>query len=235
MFFFIHCIPLLPSLPLPAIFKVCIVIKIKETIYYPIYFCWFLIHDKVNISMQPQSQRFEHNVLRRNTRRGEGNRCILPKSQPKEILDFPLACIPTNKKNDRSQVASSKLASCDLIDRLLKGHSLHRNDTTDNALMPIRFPITNLNSKQQQQQPKATGSIQHAIDPFIYAYSPPNPSMMDWTRHYPEFYPAKEGQVQKKVEFADIGCGYGGLLIALAPLFPDTLMLGKCEGKQKDG
>lgn len=65
---------------------------------------------------------------------------------------------------------------------------------------------------------------------FIYAYSPPNPSLMDWTRHYPEFYPAKEGQVQKKVEFADIGCGYGGLLIALAPLFPDTLMLGKWLG-----
>jgi tRNA (guanine-N7-)-methyltransferase len=32
----------------------------------------------------------------------------------------------------------------------------------------------------------------------------------------------------KKVEFADIGCGFGGLLISLAPLFPETLMLGKC-------
>lgn len=49
---------------------------------------------------------------------------------------------------------------------------------------------------------------------------------MDWKQHYPEFYPAKEGEEQKKVEFADIGCGYGGLLIALAPLFPDKLMLG---------
>ncbi|PVU90544.1 hypothetical protein BB561_004833 [Smittium simulii] len=36
---------------------------------------------------------------------------------------------------------------------------------------------------------------------------------------------SEDGQV-KKVEFADIGCGYGGLLVALAPLFPDTLMLG---------
>lgn len=50
---------------------------------------------------------------------------------------------------------------------------------------------------------------------------------MDWSRHYPEFYPPKENSVQKKVEFADIGCGYGGLLIALAPLYPDTLMLGR--------
>ncbi|KAJ2487884.1 tRNA (guanine-N(7)-)-methyltransferase (tRNA(m7G46)-methyltransferase) [Coemansia sp. RSA 2050] len=29
-----------------------------------------------------------------------------------------------------------------------------------------------------------------------------------------------------QVEFADIGCGYGGLLVALAPLFPNTLMVG---------
>ena len=28
------------------------------------------------------------------------------------------------------------------------------------------------------------------------------------------------------IEFADVGCGYGGLLVALAPLFPETLMIG---------
>jgi tRNA (guanine-N7-)-methyltransferase len=30
----------------------------------------------------------------------------------------------------------------------------------------------------------------------------------------------------KDVEILDIGCGFGGLLIALAPLMPDTLILG---------
>lgn len=30
----------------------------------------------------------------------------------------------------------------------------------------------------------------------------------------------------KSVEVADIGCGFGGLLFALAPKFPDTLILG---------
>jgi len=45
---------------------------------------------------------------------------------------------------------------------------------------------------------------------------------MDWSMHFPAF--AESG---KTPEFADIGCGFGGLLIALAPLFPDTLMLGK--------
>ncbi|KAJ2603773.1 tRNA (guanine-N(7)-)-methyltransferase (tRNA(m7G46)-methyltransferase) [Coemansia sp. RSA 1722] len=29
-----------------------------------------------------------------------------------------------------------------------------------------------------------------------------------------------------QVEFADIGCGYGGLLVALAPLYPNKLMVG---------
>lgn len=32
--------------------------------------------------------------------------------------------------------------------------------------------------------------------------------------------------ISKQVEIADIGCGFGGLLFALAPQFPDTLILG---------
>ncbi len=42
---------------------------------------------------------------------------------------------------------------------------------------------------------------------------------MDWSGLYPS-HPGGE------VEFADIGCGYGGLLVQLSPLFPATLMLG---------
>lgn len=33
-------------------------------------------------------------------------------------------------------------------------------------------------------------------------------------------------KISKDVEVADIGCGFGGLLIALAPQMPDTLILG---------
>jgi tRNA (guanine-N7-)-methyltransferase len=50
---------------------------------------------------------------------------------------------------------------------------------------------------------------------------PSSPNAIDWAVHYPVL--AGTG---KSPEFADIGCGFGGLLIALAPLFPDTLMLG---------
>lgn len=56
---------------------------------------------------------------------------------------------------------------------------------------------------------------------------------MDWSKHFPDFFdpPAapEQGSVSKrgkKVEFADIGCGFGGLLINVAPLFPETLMFG---------
>lgn len=55
---------------------------------------------------------------------------------------------------------------------------------------------------------------------------------MDWTTHYPAFAVSSAGNdtsgaMSKQVEFADIGCGFGGLLVALSPLFPETLMLGR--------
>lgn len=64
---------------------------------------------------------------------------------------------------------------------------------------------------------------------------------MDWSTHYPAFYPpahkygAKNdtrdrdqisGRQGPLPEIADIGCGFGGLLVALSPKFPDKLILG---------
>ena len=48
---------------------------------------------------------------------------------------------------------------------------------------------------------------------------PMNPSSMDWSDLYPDF----PDQIP---EIADIGCGYGGLLVSLSTLFPNTLILG---------
>ncbi|GAA5827673.1 hypothetical protein JCM11251_001781 [Rhodosporidiobolus azoricus] len=69
-------------------------------------------------------------------------------------------------------------------------------------------------------------SIHHLEYPF-------SPAHMDWSTHFPTFFdaPKEEGAGSgagkgKKVEFADVGCGFGGLSINLAPLFPETLMLG---------
>ncbi|GAW21943.1 hypothetical protein ANO14919_114700 [Xylariales sp. No.14919] len=75
---------------------------------------------------------------------------------------------------------------------------------------------------------------------------PKSPAHMDWTTYFPAFvadtdpittaqpaetslsnatnlYPRK---LTKEVEVVDIGCGFGGLLVALAPALPDTLVLG---------
>jgi tRNA (guanine-N(7)-)-methyltransferase len=79
---------------------------------------------------------------------------------------------------------------------------------------------------------------------------------MDWSQHYPAYVATSEGKSQsnpgaaaaaadqdqessdsnklttsipkmtQQVEVADIGCGFGGLLFALAPKLPNTLLLG---------
>ena len=36
----------------------------------------------------------------------------------------------------------------------------------------------------------------------------------------------KEGEKEAKITFADIGCGFGGLLVRLSPLFPKELIIG---------
>lgn len=52
------------------------------------------------------------------------------------------------------------------------------------------------------------------------------PEEMDWSELYPDFFTDDSEKDVARVEFADIGCGYGGLLVELSPLFPDKLILG---------
>ncbi|XP_072775644.1 tRNA (guanine-N(7)-)-methyltransferase isoform X2 [Taeniopygia guttata] len=57
---------------------------------------------------------------------------------------------------------------------------------------------------------------------------PSRPQDMDWAALFPSFFPpdAAPGTAPARVEFVDVGCGYGGLLVALAERFPQTLALG---------
>lgn len=57
---------------------------------------------------------------------------------------------------------------------------------------------------------------------------PTKPSQVDWSTHFPELYAsAKEKNVDPpKVDFVDIGCGFGGMTITLAREFPDKLTVG---------
>lgn len=53
---------------------------------------------------------------------------------------------------------------------------------------------------------------------------PFSPEYFDWSQHYPAF--SQDGKCSKQVTIADVGCGFGGLLSTLAPIFPEKLILG---------
>ncbi|XP_044471080.1 tRNA (guanine-N(7)-)-methyltransferase [Mangifera indica] len=56
---------------------------------------------------------------------------------------------------------------------------------------------------------------------------PVSPSHVDYSLHYPQFFALPDQMNDsKRIQFADIGCGFGGLLISLSTLFPETLMIG---------
>ncbi|EJS44452.1 trm8p [Saccharomyces arboricola H-6] len=55
---------------------------------------------------------------------------------------------------------------------------------------------------------------------------PASPQDMDWSKLYPYYKDAETDQMTKKVTIADIGCGFGGLMIDLSPAFPEELILG---------
>ena len=82
-----------------------------------------------------------------------------------------------------------------------------------------RFLASHAHSAQKRhyrQRAHANPFSDHALS------YPASPHAFNWAELYPAF--AHSG---KTPEFADVGCGFGGLLIALAPLYPDTLMLGQ--------
>ncbi len=58
-------------------------------------------------------------------------------------------------------------------------------------------------------------------DTFSY---PANVADMDWSEHYPNFKSSESKRVAPTV--LDIGCGFGGLTIALATLLPKETILG---------
>lgn len=69
---------------------------------------------------------------------------------------------------------------------------------------------------------------------------PVEPTQMDWSPHFPHienpyvnvntdlliYYSSYVVIVARVVRHLDIGCGYGGLTVALAKLYPDKLVLG---------
>ncbi|KZT02903.1 putative methyltransferase [Laetiporus sulphureus 93-53] len=81
------------------------------------------------------------------------------------------------------------------------------HDPQHNAFLPQK--------RHYRQRAHANPFSDHALS------YPSSPRACNWDALYPAFAGSS-----KTPEFADVGCGFGGLLIALAPLFPDTLILG---------
>ncbi|EDO00555.1 hypothetical protein SS1G_14425 [Sclerotinia sclerotiorum 1980 UF-70] len=102
------------------------------------------------------------------------------------------------------------------------------------------------NGEESKELPKKKFYRQRAhANPFSdhrLAY-PASPAQMDWASHYPAYAEsptASEGieetsevckssnvkKMKQDVEVADIGCGFGGLTVALAPKLPNSLILG---------
>ncbi|KAG0339792.1 tRNA (guanine-N(7)-)-methyltransferase (tRNA(m7G46)-methyltransferase) [Podila horticola] len=106
-----------------------------------------------------------------------------------------------------------------------KRHAESPEETTTPESGEIRLP----QKKYFRQRAHANVFSDHHLD------YPVSPAHMDWSKNFPLHFAPKNGEVVegavskdsgKKIEFADIGCGYGGLLVALSTVFPDTLMLG---------
>lgn len=90
--------------------------------------------------------------------------------------------------------------------------------------MASSLPKKKYYRQRAHSNPMADHSFQYPISPL----------KMDWSPLYPAYFqeisdgdPVGDMAVAKgQVEFADVGCGYGGLLVALSTMYPDTLMLG---------
>lgn len=70
----------------------------------------------------------------------------------------------------------------------------------------------------------------HANPMAVSDIDPPiSPEEVNWAAHYPAFF-SERGTEEKKdhpeVTMVDIGCGFGGLMTTLSPIFPDKLIVG---------
>ena len=91
-----------------------------------------------------------------------------------------------------------------------------REDTTDGAV--VKLPRKGLYRQRAHCNPLTD----------VHFDVPTKPADIDWSEHFPELYEqAKENnEAGPKVDFVDIGCGFGGMTITLAREFPNKLTVG---------
>uniref|UniRef100_A0A0C9PIN7 tRNA (guanine-N(7)-)-methyltransferase n=1 Tax=Fopius arisanus TaxID=64838 RepID=A0A0C9PIN7_9HYME len=104
----------------------------------------------------------------------------------------------------------------------LSGLTCEKN--TD-LIMDDTKPVALPQKKYYRQRAHSNPIADHCIE------YPIKPELVDWSLLYPPNSidkPEDENSSgsSRQVEFADIGCGYGGLLVTLSRMFPKTLILG---------
>ena len=81
------------------------------------------------------------------------------------------------------------------------------------AVSPFHFNLftkPQFNSSKHSNPLADKGSLEYPI----------SPDQMNWASYYPNL---PEGRT---VDFADVGCGFGGLLVSLGETFPDSISVG---------
>jgi len=103
--------------------------------------------------------------------------------------------------------------------------------------MPRVATIAPLSAVDEAQQPDSESSKKpqkkyyrqrahtNPLSDHCFDY-PVSPDEWDYEKMYSEEAVREEGSTLRRVTFADIGCGYGGLLVNLSTVFPQNLALG---------
>jgi tRNA (guanine-N7-)-methyltransferase len=59
-----------------------------------------------------------------------------------------------------------------------------------------------------------------------FFYRPLRPDKYDWRMQYPTNEDSTRRLSDPQVKFVDVGCGFGGLLVKIAPVFPEHFAIG---------
>ncbi|XP_058443374.1 tRNA (guanine-N(7)-)-methyltransferase [Malaya genurostris] len=82
-------------------------------------------------------------------------------------------------------------------------------DTDGSSSVTVKLPQKRFYRQRAHSNPIADHSFDYPVRPEDY----------DWSQQYPTIG-------DRRVEFADIGCGYGGFLVTLGELYPDKFSVG---------
>ena len=98
------------------------------------------------------------------------------------------------------------------------------SDTTEGELVE-KLPKKKFYRQRAHSNPIADHCFDYPVSPDKVRPRSTQPQITPcmFQHSWAEFFPDHPGGM---VEFADIGCGYGGLLVQLSPMFPNTLMIG---------